>query len=128
MYECKIYEDFFRILYSEVEKNVIARITSNKLDWDGKNYVQDASRIFQLIQIIKRLSNADMASFKFAINFGVNTATKDIINDVLLSPKAVVQEKLEGIVEEEIFILFKYLELCKFKEAKVIENLGTNSY
>ena len=84
----------------------------------------DTQRILQLIQIIKRLSNADMASFKFAINFGLNPKTKEAINDILLHNKEQIQSKLDQISEQEIFILLKYLELCKFKLSKQIENIS----
>ncbi len=88
----------------------------------------DTHRILQLIQIIKRLPNTDMASFKFAINFGLNPKSKEAINEVLLHDKAHLQDKLDKISELEIFILFKYLELCKVKLSKAIENLSKFNY
>lgn len=84
----------------------------------------DSPRVFQLIQIVKRLSNADMASFKFAINFGLSPKTKEIINDLLLHDKGLIQQKLNTISEQEIFILLKYLQLCKNKLEKIIDNIG----
>lgn len=50
----------------------------------------DESRIFQLVQIIRRLSNADMAAFKFAINFGLQPHVKQIIHDLLIGNKDLI--------------------------------------
>jgi len=94
------------------------------VDLNERHFTMDTQRILQLIQIIKRLSNADMASFKFAINFGLNPKTKEAINDILLHNKEQIQSKLDQISEQEIFILLKYLELCKFKLSKQIENIS----
>jgi hypothetical protein len=88
----------------------------------------DPSRIFQLIQIIKRLGNNDMANFKFASNFGLTPKTKEIINEILVKDQANIQELLDEIPESEIFILLKYLELCKEKEAKKLEQQSKCSF
>jgi len=124
VYEFVTYNDFFKRLYTEIENNIVKRIQNDQIDYKEKYYQMDTHRILQLIQIIKRLSIADMASFKFAINFGLNPKTKEIINDLLLHDKKLVQDKLSQIPEQEIFILLKYIELCKVKLAKNIENIS----
>lgn len=107
-----------------MEANIVNRIKTGNVDLKEKHYTMDTQRILQLIQIIKRLTNADMASFKFAINFGLNPKTKETINDLLLHNKEQVQSKLDHISEQEIFILLKYLELCKYKLSKQIDNIS----
>ena len=82
----------------------------------------DLHRVFQLIQIIKRLSNVDTASFKFAINFGLTPKTKETITELLLHDKNRIGKSLEAIPEQELFILLKYLDLCKKKLSKTLEN------
>ena len=124
MYVFGTYNDFFKRLYTEIENNIVKRIKEDKIAYKERFFTMDTHRILQLIQIIKRLSISDMASLKFAINFGLNPKTKEIINDVLLHDKNAVQEKLDHIPEQEIFILLKYLELCKVKLAKNIENIS----
>jgi len=124
VYEFGTYNDFFKRLYTEIENNIVKRIKEDKIAYKERFFTMDTHRILQLIQIIKRLSIADMASFKFAINFGLNPKTKEIINDMLLHDKAQIQQKLDQISEQEIFILLKYIELCKVKLAKNIENIS----
>lgn len=124
IYDFKVYREFFKGLSAEIETNIINRIKDGKIDFKNKSFVMDPPRVFQLIQIVKRLSNADMASFKFAINFGLSPKTKETINDLLLHDKGLIQQKLNTISEQEIFILLKYLQLCKHKLEKIIDNIG----
>lgn len=123
IFDMKTYFDLFSRLYQEVELNIIKRIKQDKIDYKAKNYVMDPSRIFQLIQIIRRLGTYDLSSFKFAMNFGLTPHTKDLlINEILIKDPANTQEVLDKVEENEIFILLKYLETCKHKEEKKLEN------
>mmetsp|Transcript_11382 Transcript_11382/g.9788 ORF Transcript_11382/g.9788 Transcript_11382/m.9788 type:complete len:207 (+) Transcript_11382:79-699(+) len=91
IYDIRTYGDLIKKLHFEFEKNIIERIRSGKVNFVEKEFIMDESRIFQLIQIIRRLGNADMAGFKFAINFGLQPHVKQIIHDLLIGDKDLIQ-------------------------------------
>lgn len=127
IYEISTFGELFKRLHAFCQKNVISRILEDKINYKEKLYTMDPSRVFQLIQIIKRLGNQDMASFKFAMNFGLTQKTKDtLIHQVILNDPSQADEHFSQVDETEIFILLKYLEICRDKLSNKLEAQNLN--
>jgi len=109
----KTYGELFQTLQKELEKQVISRIRDKKLDIKGKSYIMDPARLFQLNKIVARLQNNDMAQFKFSKQFGISGDTHLTLVTLLTADRNLVQDILAKIPENEMLILYKYVELCE---------------
>ena len=76
------YSDFFDFFRSEIEENIVHRIVTKRLNMK-RRIKMDRLRIFQLIEILRRVKPQDMSKLKFITNFGlsldgINFVTKKI--------------------------------------------------
>ena len=73
----------------------------------------DKSRIFQLIEIIRRVKTVEMAKFKFLTNFGVSLKNIEVLTKKILT---VGLEEIPLILDEfpneELLPLYLYLTFC----------------
>jgi hypothetical protein len=118
------YGQLFTTLYKEIEIQILNRIQSGKFNIKAKNYNIDPARTFQLHKIVARLSSQDMAQFKFAKQFGLSSETFQQIQNMFIEDKKMVQDKLSKVTEEELLLLYKYVDLCEdrlFKRTPYLE-------
>ena len=73
----------------------------------------DPARIFQLNKIVARLSNHDMAQFKFAKQFGLTGDTHQILINLFTQDKKLVQDILSKLPEEELMIAYIFTKMCQ---------------
>lgn len=123
---CKTYGELFHKIQDIIEKEIVTRIENGKFEIAKKNILMDPARIFQMMQIIRRVENTGMANFKFTTNFGIMVETKDKLTSSLTEPVESFTKHVAAISDFEIIILYKYLELVLDKvEGKNI-NLGND--
>lgn len=73
----------------------------------------EKSRIFQMIEIIRRVKTLEMAKFKFLINFGITLKNFELLTkDILMKNISEIPEILSGFSNDEILPLYLYLILC----------------
>lgn len=95
-----------------MEDNIMSRIKNNMIGLKNRKFM-DKSRIFQLIEIIRRVKTNEMVKFKFLTNFGVSLKNFDAITKKILF---VNLEEIPAILEtfpnEDLLPLFLYLTFC----------------
>ena len=106
------YSDLMNNLLKYVEDNIINRIKAKILSLKNKK-IMEKSRIFQLIEISRRVKTMEMAKFKFLTNFGIS-----VINIEILTKKLLVGNlnEINGILDSfcngEILPLYLYVSFC----------------
>jgi hypothetical protein len=106
------YSDLVNNFVKLVEDNIMSRIKNNMIGLKNRKFM-DKSRIFQLIEIIRRVKTNEMVKFKFLTNFGVSLKNFDAITKKILF---VNLEEIPAILEtfpnEDLLPLFLYLTFC----------------
>lgn len=121
---CKTYGELFQKMHQTIEKEIISRLEANKFEISKKNITLDPARIFQLMQILRRVENSGTANLKFSTNFGVTVETKDKLTHCLTEPAENFQKAVAGVSDFEIIIIYKYLELVLDKVEGRNINMG----
>lgn len=106
------YSDLIKNLLSLVEESLINRIKQKIISLKSKKFM-DKSRIFQLIEIIRRVKTNEMARFKFLTNFGISLKNYEILTkDLLFKSMKEIPEIFSTFHNDEILPLYLYLLLC----------------
>lgn len=106
------YSDLINNFLFFVEDDLVTRIKKKILDLKNKN-LMEKSRIFQMIEIIRRVKTLEMAKFKFLINFGISLKNFELLTkDILMKNISEIPEILSGFSNDEIIPLYLYLILC----------------
>ena len=73
----------------------------------------DKERIFQLLEILRRVKPADMSQLKFITNFGIRWEGIDYIKKKLYFVSIEkVQDKINKIPTEDFLKLYLYISIC----------------
>ena len=66
----------------------------------------EKARIYQLIEIIRRVKTAEMAKLKFISNFGLSIeARKFILCEIYFCPNTIIQDKLAELSNMDLIQL-----------------------
>jgi hypothetical protein len=90
--------------------------------------LMDKARIFQLIEIVRRIKTEEMVRFKFLMNFGVEKETVERLKRMTLDEEEEARKNVEQMGEEELWVIRLYLELCAdlLDGVKIHKGLRTN--
>ena len=88
------------------------RIKMNLISLKNKN-IMDKSRIFQLIEIIRRVKTVEMPKFKFLTNFGVSLKNFELLTKkILFESLGDIPAFFDTFPNEELLPLYLYLTFC----------------
>ena len=78
-----------------------------------KRIKMERSRIYQLIEILRRIKTDEMSKLKFAINFGLSSEGMDyVINKVYFSSLDKLHERINKIPTQDFLKLYLYISIC----------------
>lgn len=78
----------------------------------GGKVLMNKARIFQLIEIVRRIKTEEMVRFKFLRNFGVEGESVERMKKALLEEEVEAKRIMEELGEDEVWVVRIYLELC----------------
>lgn len=78
----------------------------------GGKVLMNKARIFQLIEIVRRIKTEEMVRFKFLRNFGVEGESVEKMKRAVLEEEDEARRIIEELGEDEVWVVRLYLELC----------------
>lgn len=108
------YTSYFSQYYLELKKYIVNKIKSEK--------ILEAEVIipiivgYQLVVIISKLDNNEMAELKFITNFGFGfSMVEEILHCFSNNPKYSLFKTLDSLPLSKLLVLYKYLNICYLK-------------
>ena len=99
----------------------------------GGKVLMNKARIFQLIEIVRRIKTEEMVRFKFLRNFGVDGESVEKMKMTVLEEEEGAKKIIEELGEDEVWVVRLYLELCtnflsgekihKGRRGRIIKNI-----
>ncbi|KRX00136.1 hypothetical protein PPERSA_10635 [Pseudocohnilembus persalinus] len=106
------YSQFLQFFLRELEENIINRIETKRLSLK-KRIKMERSRVYQLVEILRRVKTPEMAKLKFLSNFGLSIDGINYIqNKVYFAKLENIQEKIQKIPTQDILKLYMYINIC----------------
>lgn len=106
------YSELINNILIKVEENIISRIKNKILSLKNRN-IMDKSRIFQLIEIIRRVKTIEMAKFKFLTNFGVSLINLEVLTKkIFFANEEEIAAIFDNFSNDEILPFYLYMNFC----------------
>ena len=108
------YTSYFSQYYSELKKYIINKIKNEKIS--EAEVIIPIIVGYQLVVIISKLENNEMAELKFITNFGFGfSMVEEILHCFSNNPKYSLFKTLDSLPLSKLLVLYKYLNICYLK-------------